>query len=67
MRTLELTCDCCGKTEDGDDHHFALPKGWYLVGYHGQKFAAYDDWRVTHHFCSTECMDKIMNATISKK
>ena len=57
MKTLELTCDYCGKTEKGDESHFDLPKGWYLVGYHCQTYAGYDDWRVKFHFCSLNCMN----------
>lgn len=63
MRRKDLTCDCCGKTEEGDEHHYGLPAGWYVVGYHGQRFLAYDDWRVTHHFCSLDCMDKAIKVS----
>jgi len=57
-RKLELTCDYCGKTAKGDEYHYGLPKGWYVLGFHCQSYLAYDDWRITHHFCSSECMDK---------
>ena len=67
MRKQEIICDGCGKTAKGDEHHFALPKGWFVVGFHSQTFVAYDDWRVIHHFCSSECMDKVMNVTLLKK
>lgn len=63
MRRLELTCDNCGKTEKGDEYHYGLPKGWYVLGFHCQSFVAHDDWRVTHHFCSAECMDKAVHIT----
>ncbi len=56
MRTLELTCDNCGKKAKGDEYHYGLPKGWYVLAYHCQSYLAHDDWRVTHHFCSLECM-----------
>jgi len=67
MRKLELICDSCGKTAKGDEEHCNLPEGWYIVGYHAQSFVAYDDWRVTHHFCSSECLNKVMDVTIPKK
>jgi len=62
MKKQELVCDGCGKTSEGDAQHFKLPKGWYVLGFHAQSFVAPDDWRVTHHFCSSECLDKVMNA-----
>lgn len=62
MRKLELTCDFCGKTENGDEYHYGLPKGWYILGYHCQRYC-YDDWRVTHHFCSLDCMDKAIKVS----
>jgi hypothetical protein len=51
-----LKCDNCGKIKEGDEYHYGLPKGWYIVGYHCQRYAAYDDWRALKHFCSWECM-----------
>ena len=66
MRKLELICDYCGKAEKGDEHHYGLPKGWYVLGYHGQKFLAFDDWRVMYHFCSVECMNKAVKVTRAK-
>ena len=62
MKKQELVCDGCGKTAKGDEQHFKLPKGWYVMGFHAQSFVAPDDWRVTHHFCSSECLEKVMNA-----
>jgi len=67
MKVEELVCDNCGKKAKGDEHHFRLPKGWSVVGFHSQSFVAYDDWRVTHHFCSAECMNTIMDVTINPK
>lgn len=61
MRRLELICDGCGKVAGGDESHFRLPKVWYIVGFHCQTFVGHDDWRVIYHFCSSECMDKVMN------
>lgn len=54
----EVICDYCGKREDGEEYHYGLPKGWYVLVYHSQSFVAVDDWRITHHFCSKECMLK---------
>ena len=65
MKREELVCDGCGLVETGDEIHFRLPKGWYVVGYHCQTFVAPDDWRVSHHFCSPECMNKIMDVTLA--
>ena len=53
----ELICDYCGKIAKGEENHYSLPKGWYLLGYHSQTFLV-DDWRATHHFCSRDCLDK---------
>ena len=53
----QLICDNYGKTENGEPTYFRLPEGWYLLVYQCRSFAGYDDWRVTHHFCSSECMD----------
>ncbi len=61
MKKLELVCDTCGKAEKGDEHHYGLPKGWYVVGYHCQTFIAYDDWRVLGHFCTFACLLKKIN------
>ena len=58
MRKLELICDYCGQTAKGDEIHWDLPQGWVVLGYHSQTFAGFDAWRVTNHFCSTECMKK---------
>ncbi len=58
MKKLELICDNCGKTAKGDEHHYGLPKGWYVLGYHGQTYLAADDWRITCHFCCLKCMDE---------
>jgi hypothetical protein len=60
MKRLELICDHCGKVGKGDDNHFSLPKGWYLLGFHCQTFLAPDEWRVTNHFCCTECLNLFM-------
>ena len=57
MKKQELICDYCGKVSKGDDHHFSLPAGWYVLGFHGQSFVAPDDWRVINHFCSSECFN----------
>ncbi len=66
MEKIELICDGCGKIAKGKENHFGLPKGWVVVGFHSQTFVGYDDWRVTHHFCSFECMNKIMDVTIKR-
>jgi len=61
MRKLELICDYCGKKAKGEEHHYGLPKGWVVLGFHSQTFIAYDDWRIIYHFCSSECMNKMLN------
>ena len=63
MLKRELICDYCGKVGVGDEHHFSLPGGWYVIGYHAQSFVAHDDWRITHHFCSFKCLDKAIKIT----
>lgn len=63
MKIVELMCDYCEKRAKGDDCHFNLPKGWFVLGFHSQSFVAADDWRVTHHFCSSECLDRAIKIT----
>ena len=63
MRRLELICDNCGKIAKGNEYHYGLPKGWYVVGYHCQTYLAYDDWRVMGHFCSWECLSEKIKIT----
>ncbi len=67
MERIELLCDHCGKTEKGDEHHYGLPKGWYILGYHCQSWCAPDDWRVKHHFCSWECLSAEIKVTGKEK
>jgi len=57
VKKEELICDYCGKVSKGDEHHFNLPKGWFVLGFHCQSFVAPEEWRVTHHFCSSECLN----------
>ncbi len=59
MRRLELVCDNCGEVAKGDEYHYGLPKGWYVVGYHCQSYVAYDDWRVIGHYCSSDCLTNV--------
>ena len=63
MKDVKLICDSCGEEDHGSENHFDLPLGWIVLGFHSQRFAAYDDWRVTHHFCSRECMDKAVKVS----
>lgn len=63
MKTLELVCDHCGKRAKGDEYHYGLPGGWYILGYHCQRYLAPDDWRVLNHFCSMECLKAEMVIT----
>ncbi len=63
MRREDWVCDYCGKSEKGGEHHYGLPKGWYLLGYHGQSYLAYDDWRAPHQFCSLDCLFKAVKVT----
>jgi len=58
MKKQELICDYCGKVASGGEMEAELPKGWCILGYHCQRFACIDDWRITHHFCSQTCLDK---------
>ena len=63
VEVKRLVCDNCGKIVDGEGMPVRLPKGWCVLGYHKQSFAAYDDWRITHHFCSSECLDAVKVVT----
>lgn len=67
MKRLELICDNCDKVAKGDEYHFGLPKGWYIVGYHCQTYLAYDDWRVLGHFCSFGCLEAKLKITGKEK
>ncbi len=56
---ITLICDYCGKTIETYGFSMVdLPKEWYAIAFHSGHFAAYDDWRVTHHFCCKEHLDK---------
>lgn len=63
MKRQELICDNCGKTASGDEHHYNLPEGWFILGYHCRPYLAVDDWRVLGHFCSWDCMTLRINAS----
>lgn len=55
---IEYTCDYCGAIL-----HNKLPQGWYKLAYHKESFLDINDWRVTHHFCSLDCMDGAVKVT----
>ena len=57
MEEIKYTCDYCN-VEVLQKVHYKLPKGWIVLGYHKESFAAIDDWRTTHHFCCQDHMDK---------
>ena len=67
MKIQELMCDHCGKRAKGDEYHYRLPKGWYILVYHCQTYLAWDDWRVMHHFCSWECLSAEVKVTGQEK
>ncbi len=65
MKKTELICDYCGESLPQIECAL-LPKDWYALAYHKGTYC-YDDWRVTHHFCSLNCMNKAVKvAAVSK-
>ena len=56
MEKVLLICDFCKKEKQVlDQSNFSLPIDWYALAYRKGLFCI-DDWRITHHFCSLECM-----------
>lgn len=66
MLKINYQCDYCGKLEKGyTDENPPPGKGWFTLGYKMPNTElSQGDWIVTHHFCSSQCMD---NAVSVKK